>query len=111
MGVTINVSNKVAEHLNNLELGENTDADEKLRTLLEAEYRRKLTRYSLTDRQFTKKYGLDFEEFEKQKLTKQHGYTWDVESDAIAWETAVDGIRTMTRQLTELINKGPFDDN
>lgn len=111
MSVTINVSNKVAKHLNNLALGENTDTDEKLRTLLEAEYRRKLTLYSLTDRQFIKKYGLKFEEFENQKQTKQHGYTWDVESDAIAWETSVDGIRTMTRQLMELVNKGPFDDN
>lgn len=105
MSVTINVSDKVAQHLNNLSLGEVTDIDEKLRVLLEAEYRRKLTRYNLTDRQLTQKYGMNFEEFEKNKLTKKHDYSWDVESDAITWETAVDGIATMQRKLEELFKK------
>ena len=76
--------------------------NEKLRMLLAAEYRRRLTHYSLTNRQLTQKYKMSFEAFERQQITKQQGYTWDVESDAIAWETAVDGIRTMERQLAEL---------
>ena len=45
---------------------------------------------------------MDFEAFERQGVTKERDYSWEVESDAIAWETAVDGIRTMERQLNEL---------
>jgi len=106
MSMSITVSNDVAQHLNSLAIGEMTDVNDKLRSLLEAEYRRQLTRYSLTDRQLTQKYHTDFETFERQQLTKQHGYSWDVESDAIAWEQAVDGIRTMQRKLAEVLQKG-----
>ena len=40
--MTITISNDVAQHLKSLSLGEVTDVNEKLRTLLEAEYRRRL---------------------------------------------------------------------
>jgi hypothetical protein len=111
MRMTITISNEVAQHLNSLSLGEITDVNDKLRSLLESEYRRRLAHYSLTDRQFTQKYNMDFETFERQQLTKQHGYNWEIESDAIAWETAVDGIRTIRRQLAELINNNQIHDN
>jgi len=104
MNTTIMVSDEVARHLDNLSLGRANNTTEKLRALLEAEYRRQLTRYSLTDRQLRQKYGMSFEEFERQQLTKLYGYTWDVESDAMAWETAVDGICTIQRQLHELLD-------
>jgi hypothetical protein len=45
---------------------------------------------------------MSFEEFEHHQLTQQQGYSWEVESDAIAWETAIDGSRTLQRQLAEL---------
>jgi len=110
MSTTIVVSDEIARHLNSLSLGTASDIGEKLRALLEAEYRRRLTRYSLTDRQLRQKYGMSFEEFERQQITKQQGYTWDVESDAIAWETAIDGIRTTQRQLRELLKyKNDYD--
>ena len=54
------------------------------------------------NRQLSQKYGMDFETFERQEVTKERDYSWEVESDGIAWETAVDGIRTMERQLNEL---------
>ncbi len=31
-----------------------------------------------------------------RRLTKQQGYTWEVESDAVAWETANDGMRSFS---------------
>jgi hypothetical protein len=96
------VSDEVAQHLERLACGQSGDLHEKLRRLLAAEYRRRLTRYSLTDRQCTQKYQMSFEAFERQQLTKQHAYTWEGESDAIEWETAVDGMRTMQRQLAML---------
>ena len=47
---------------------------------------------------------MSFDQFERQQITLDKGFTWEVESDAIAWETAVDGIRTVQRQLSELLN-------
>jgi hypothetical protein len=111
MSVTITVSDEVAQHLEGLSFGQAGDINEKLRLLLAAEYRRRLTRYSLTDRQFTQKYQMSFETFEHQQLTQQHGYAWEVESDAIDWETAVDGIRTLQRQLAALTQAGNTDDH
>ena len=45
---------------------------------------------------------MSFEEFEQQRITEVHGYTRKVESDAITWETAVDGIRTVQQQVSDL---------
>jgi hypothetical protein len=102
LGTTIVVSKETARHLESLPLGL-ADLDGKLRALLEAEYRRRLSRYSLTDRVLRRKYGMTYEEFEAHNLVKERGYSWEVESDAIAWETAVDGMRTMQRKLEELL--------
>ncbi len=111
MSVTITVSKKVAQHLDGLSFGQIGDVNQKLQILLEAEYRRRLTHYNLANRQLTQKYDVSFDEFERQQLTKQHNYTWDVESDAIAWETAVDGIHTMQRQLIKLSAEEQNNDN
>jgi hypothetical protein len=45
---------------------------------------------------------MSFEGFERQRITEQRGYSSEVESDAIAWETAVDGLRTVQKQLSLL---------
>ncbi len=102
MSTTITLSEDVADHLSNLTVGQTENVDEKLRLLLIAEYRRRLTRYRLTDQQMSQKYNMSFAAFEEQQMTKQHNYSWDVESDAIVWETAVDGIRTMKKQLAHI---------
>jgi len=102
MSISITVSNEVAEHLDRLEVGSTDNIDEKLRLLLIAEYRRKLTHYRLTDEQLQQKYHTSFEAFEQKRLTEELEYSWNVESDAIAWETAIDGIRTMKRRLDKL---------
>ncbi len=82
-------------------LGEQ-DLDAKIRFLLEAEYLRRLGRYRRLDRTLAQKYGMTFEEFMERRIVHQKGYTWDVEKDAMDWETAVDGMRTMERKLQEL---------
>jgi hypothetical protein len=107
MSVTITVSERTAQHLQRLPLANVSDADGKLRSLLEAEYRRRLSRYSLTDRRLRAKYGMSFDEFERRKTVEQQGYTWDVESDAMEWDLAVSGIRTMRRALVELLEAPP----
>ncbi|MBM4465771.1 MAG: hypothetical protein FJ014_09510 [Chloroflexi bacterium] len=82
-------------------LGEQ-DLDTKVRLLLEAEYLRRLGRYRRLDHTLTQKYGMTFEEFVARRVVQQKGYTWEVETDAMDWETAVGGIRTMERKLQEL---------
>ena len=54
------------------------------------------------DRLLVQKYGMTFEEFVEQRVVQQEGYTWDVEQDAMDWETAVGGMATMKRRLQEL---------
>jgi hypothetical protein len=86
-------------------LGEQ-DLDTKIRLLLEAEYLRRLGRYRRLDHTLTQKYGIAFEEFMARRVVQQKEYTWDVEKDAMDWETAVDGTRTMERKLQELRESG-----
>ena len=86
-------------------LGEQ-DLDTKVRLLLEAEYSRRLGRYRRLNHTLTQKYGMTFEEFMERRVVQQRGYTWNVETDAMDWETAVDGMRTMERKLQELRGSG-----
>ena len=78
------------------------DVDAKVRQLIKAEYLRELGRYRRTDLALTRKYNLTFDEFIARRMTQQMDYSWDVEQDAMAWETAVGGIATMERKLSEL---------
>ncbi|MBS1248961.1 MAG: hypothetical protein MAG431_00532 [Chloroflexi bacterium] len=105
---TIQISSRVAKHIEDLPLKKTTDG--KLRALLEAEYRRRLSQYNMTDRLMREKYDLNFDEFERQQIVKQQGYTWEVESDAIEWDLAISGINTMQRKLAELTTGDFYDD-
>ncbi|HSN76713.1 MAG TPA: hypothetical protein VL334_16700, partial [Anaerolineae bacterium] len=88
MTVNLQVSDRVARQLRSFGPDAIDDLDRKLTRLLEAELRRQLSRYDLTDRQLSRKYGMSYAEFENRQVTKQMGYSWEVESDVIAWETA-----------------------
>jgi len=78
------------------------DLDAKIRRLLEAEYMRRLVQYRRGDRILRQKYGTSFEDFIADRVVRQEGYTWEAETDAMDWETAVDGIDTVSRKLQEL---------
>ena len=78
------------------------DVDSKVCSLLEAEYLRRLKQYRRLDRTLTQKYEMTFEEFIERRVVQQKGYTWDVEQDAMDWETALGGMKTMKRKLQEL---------
>ena len=82
-------------------LGEH-DLDVKVRLLLKAEYLRRLGRYRRLDQMMIQKYGVTFEEFTARRIVQQKGYSWEAESDAMDWETAIAGIKTMERKLVEL---------
>ena len=80
------------------------DVDTKIRRLLEAEYLRKMAQYQRVNEMLAQKYGVAFNEFVAQDIVAQHGYRWDVEQDAMQWETAIGGIETVQRRLQEIRN-------
>jgi hypothetical protein len=78
------------------------DANIALERLLENEMIRRLNRYQLTDRTLHCKYGMSFPEFKARRMVKEHGYSFEVESDFWDWEMALDGIETLEAMLTDL---------
>ena len=80
----------------------NQDMDTKVRALIEGEFMRRLAAYHHTDRTMSRKYAMSFDEFVARHVVKEKGFTWEVESDAMAWEMAVSGIKTLGRKLEEL---------
>lgn len=99
--VEVQLHERTQALLNEPTLG-NQDVDAKVRGLLEAEYLRQMARYHRVDQALSQKYGLSFDEFVEQRVAEQHGYVWEVEKDAMDWETAIGGILTMGRKLGEL---------
>ncbi|MBI1743230.1 hypothetical protein HYR54_09210 [Candidatus Acetothermia bacterium] len=92
---------ELREHLRFLAPG-NGDESQGLLELLRAEYRRRLAHYENLDRALRTKYGLTFTQFERQHIVQKKDFSWDVESDAMAWEQAQDGIKTLKRRLKQL---------
>jgi len=80
--------------------GKNVDAT--IRHLLKAEYLRNLSQYRRVDRNLSQKYGISFEEFVSSRMIQQKGYSWNVEADAMDWETAISGIKTVEHKLANL---------
>ena len=75
---------------------------DELREVLRRDYLRRLTRYRMTDDFYKKKYGMDFDTFQKANIVEEKNYTFEVESDAQEWELATDGIKTVEKKLKEL---------
>lgn len=96
----VELSNQLIRVLNLLE--PNVEPGQQLTRLAEHELRRRLARYQLSDRIFREKYGMSLDEFEKAHVVKTQGYTFDVENDHQDWDQAIDGIRTIERQLAAL---------
>ena len=92
---------RLREHLRFLDP---TDGNESrgLLELLRSEYRRRLVHYENLDRALCAKYGLTFAQFERRNIVRQKNFSWEVESDAMAWEQARDGIKALKRRLKEL---------
>lgn len=50
---------------------------------------RRLTAYQLSDRLFRENYGMTLEQFEAAEVARQHGYSFEVETDHQDWDQAV----------------------
>lgn len=62
---------------------------------------RTLEHYQQVRQALEQKYGLTFEEFIAQDIVAAQNYGWEVEQDAMAWETAIGGIATIERRQSE----------
>lgn len=80
----------------------NADLDTKVRQLLETEYLRRISSHRRIDSLMRQKYGMTFDQFLAHHVTARMNYSWEVESDAMEWETAVDGFETTQHKLAEL---------
>ena len=80
--------------------GNNINA--KVLNLLRQEYLRHLGQYRRIDLLMEQKYGVSFDGFVSSRLVRENEYSWDVESDAMQWETAIGGMKTMEPKLEEL---------
>jgi hypothetical protein len=80
----------------------NQSLDAKVRQLIESEHLRRLAQYRRADSALARKYGMDFDEFLARRVPRQLDYSWEVEQDAMAWESAIGGMITVERQLQEL---------
>lgn len=92
---------RLREHLRFLDLAGGNE-NRGLLDLLRAEYRRRLVHYENADRALCAKYGMIFAQFVRRNIVHQKNFSWEVESDAMAWEQARDGIKTLKRRLKEL---------
>jgi hypothetical protein len=76
----------------NIPIGEIKDA-------LINEYRRRLIRYKMIDEAMRKKYGMSFSDFESANMVRKKKFSWDVESDSMEWEHALEGVRYVEQKL------------
>lgn len=97
---TVAVSERLVRIIDRLEAGDQWET--KLSRVLENEIRRRLARYEWIDRFYQKKYGMTFEEFERNEMVKKLGYSFEVETDYHEWDMAIDGIATLRQELEEL---------
>lgn len=81
---------------------EEKDPDKTLYYLLINEYRRRLSHYQNVDSLLKKKYNMNYENFIQNNIVEQEGFSWEVESDAMEWEKAIDGIKTYREKIREL---------
>ena len=94
------LADRVVTLIERLEQGDSLDA--KLERLVENELLRRLARYELVDKQLTRKYSLSFEEFRRNRVVEQQGYSFEVESDFWDWELALDGVATIRDMLAAM---------
>lgn len=101
--INVAINERTQALLNDPLLGER-DVDAKIQQLIESEYLHQSARYRRVDLALTQKYSMDFDAFVSQRVVKERGYSWDVEQDAMDWETAIGGMQTLERKLRELRN-------
>lgn len=73
-----------------------------IREALINEYRRRLIRYKMVDEAMRKKYGMSFNDFESSNVVRERKFSWDVESDSMEWEHALEGVRYVEQKMKDM---------
>ena len=102
---TASILDRTKKLLNEAPLTGN-NLDTKVLNLLRQEYLRHLGQYRRLDLLMQQKYGISFDEFVSHRVVRENEYSWNVESDAMEWETAISGIKTMERKLEAMKKDG-----
>ena len=102
---TASILDRTKKLLNEAPLTGN-NLDTKVLNLLRQEYLRHLGQYRRLDLLMQQKYGISFDEFVSRRVVRENEYSWNVESDAMEWETAISGIKTMERKLEAMKKEG-----
>ncbi|MDI6731422.1 MAG: hypothetical protein QME05_02430 [Candidatus Margulisbacteria bacterium] len=66
---------------------------------LKAELRRRLAAHRYIDYILSRKYKMSFVEFERKKIIAKRKYSLEVEEDYHNWDQAVDGAKTIAKDL------------
>ena len=98
---TASILDRTKKLLNEAPLTGN-NLDTKVLNLLRQELLRHLGQYRRLDLLMQQKYGISFDEFVSRRVVRENEYSWNVESDAMEWETAISGIKTIERKLEAL---------
>ena len=77
-------------------------SEKEIKDTLISEYEKKLVLYKFTNESLKKKYGVSFKEFEDNNIVKQKGFSWEVENDAMEWEHALVGIKTLKDKIIKI---------
>lgn len=99
--VELHVREQTKALLNDPLLGEG-DADRKILRLLEREFLHQLTQYRNVDQRLSQKYQMTLHEFRERRTTVQHQSSWEVEKDAVDWESAASNVTSIEHKLKEI---------
>ncbi len=69
--------------------------------MVEVEYLHQIAHHRRVAQALAQKYSMDFDQFVERGVTAQQGYSWEVEQDAMNWESAIGGMMTAERKLRE----------
>jgi len=75
---------------------------DEIRDALINEYRRRRIRYKMVDEAMKKKYGMGYGDFDSTNMVRDRKFAWDVESDSMEWEHAIEGFRYVEQKLRDL---------
>lgn len=76
--------------------------EKELKEVVLSEYERRLVLHKLIDERFKKKYGINYAEFERKNVVKEKGFSWEVESDAMEWEHAIESIQSLKERIHKI---------
>lgn len=80
----------------------NSVSKEELKLALLNEYKRRLLIYEFINEKMRHKYGMSFEEFERERVVERMNFSWEVEQDAMEWEHAIEGIKYCKEKIKEI---------